>query len=100
MAITPFEVDSIPITKRQGSGRTSSVFTEDTIDMLYDNRGKKFVIHYEDFDLDDKENIKKKRVAMSAMVNYAKRKYPNLHSTIRTQRENNKTRIYIYAYFA
>ena len=99
MAITPYEVNDIPVSSRKGSGRTSSIFTDDVINQLSNNRGKKFVIHYEDFIGDELNNIEKRRVAISAQANYAKRKYPNLDAAIRTQNEGEGKRIYLYAFF-
>ena len=100
MAITPYEVNDIPVTSRKGSGRTSSIFTEEVISQLLNNRGKKFVIHYEDFMGDDLDNIEKRRVALSAQANYAKTKYTNLDAAIRTQDEGEGKRIYLYAFFS
>ena len=34
MAITPYEVNDIPVSSRKGSGRTSSIFTEEVINKL------------------------------------------------------------------
>jgi len=99
MSITPYEVKDIPISSRTGSGRTSSVFTDELIQKLINNRGKKFVVHYEDFELDDTLNVNKRRIALSAMSNYARSKYDNLDTAIRTVNEDNKKRIYVYAYF-
>lgn len=99
MGITPYEVKDIPVSNRKGSGRTSSIFTDEVIEKLLNNRGKKFVIHYEDFDASDTGNIDKRRVAISAQANYAKKRFPNLQAAIRTQDEQEGKRIYLYAFF-
>lgn len=99
MVITPYEVSDIPVSNRKGSGRTSSIFTDEVIDQLLNNRGKTFVIHYEDFIGDELNNIEKRRVAISAQANYAKKKYSNLNAAIRTQDESDGKRIYLYAFF-
>lgn len=98
MSITPYEVKDIPISSRSGSGRTSSVFTDELIQKLLNNRGKKFVVHYEDFTAND-SSIEKRRIALSAMANYARSKFDNLETAIRTVDEDGIKRIYLYAYF-
>ena len=54
MGITPYEVKDIPVSSRDGSGRNSSVFTDELINQLLNNRGKKYVVHYEDFEPKEK----------------------------------------------
>jgi hypothetical protein len=99
MGITPYEVKEIPLSNRDGSGRNSSVFTDDLINHLINNRGKKFVVHYEDFELTDTLNLDKRRIAISAMANYARSKNLGLQTKVRTVEEDGNKRIYLYGFF-
>mgnify|MGYP001219395109 CR=1 FL=1 len=99
MGITPYEVKDIPVSSRDGSGRNSSVFTDELINQLLNNRGKKYVVHYEDFEPKDKNLIDKRRIAIAAMANYARSKNKGLHTKVRTVEENGKKRIYLYGFF-
>jgi len=99
MGITPYEVKDIPLSSRDGSGRNSTVFTDDLINHLINNRGKKFVVHYEDFELGETLKIEKRRIAIAAMANYARSKNVGLQTKVRTVVEDGKKRIYLYGFF-
>lgn len=91
------KVEALPPITRSGSGRNSDIFTEELLNDLRNDTDTWAIVYKSDWILEE-EDIKKVRLHTYMKGRYAKKKNPDIETTVRTEKnQDDSKRIVLYA---